>query len=57
MRKRLNVLLALLRGKAIVIAQSPEERVVDVLVGKNFSKRFAINSLSSTLKAMALYYK
>ena len=54
MRKRLNVLLALLRGKAIVIAQSPEERVVNVLVGKNFSKRFAINSLSSTLKAMAL---
>nr|DAZ15658.1 MAG TPA: putative integral membrane zinc-ribbon metal-binding protein [Caudoviricetes sp.] len=54
MRKRLNVLLALLRGKAIVIAQSPEERVVDVLVGKNFSKRFAINSISSTLKAIAL---
>lgn len=54
MRKRLNVLLALLRGKAIVIAQSPEERVVDVLVGKNFFKRFAINSISSTLKAIAL---
>lgn len=54
MRKRLNVLLALLRGKAIVIAQSPEERVVDVLVGKNFSKRFVINSISSTLKAIAL---
>lgn len=54
MRKRLNVLLALIRGKAIVIAQSPEERVVDVLVGKNFSKRFAINSISSTLKAIAL---
>ena len=28
MRKRLNVLLALVTGKAIVIAQSPEERVV-----------------------------
>lgn len=26
MRKRLNVLLALVTGKAIVIAQSPEEK-------------------------------
>lgn len=38
MRKRLNVLLALVTGKAIVIAQSPEEKVADVLVGKNVSK-------------------
>lgn len=29
MRKRLNVLLALVTGKAIVIAQSPEEKVAD----------------------------
>ena len=33
MRKRLNVLLALVTGKAIVIAQSPEEKVAGVLVG------------------------
>ena len=41
MRKRLNVLLALVTGKAIVIAQSPEEKVADVLVGKNVSKKYA----------------
>ena len=52
MRKRLNVLLALVTGKAIVIAQSPEERVADVLVGKNVSKKYAVSSLYSTLKAM-----
>lgn len=54
MRKRLNVLLALVTGKAIVIAQSPEEKVADVLVGKNVSKKYAVSSLYSTLKAMAL---
>ena len=54
MRKRLNVLLALVTGKAIVIVQSPEERVADVLVGKNVSKKYAVSSLYSTLKAMAL---
>ena len=54
MRKRLNVLLALVTGKAIVIAQNPEERVADVLVGKNVSKKYAVSSLYSTLKAMAL---
>ena len=32
MRKRLNVLLALVTGKAIVIAQSPEEKVADLLL-------------------------
>ena len=54
MRKRVNVLLALVTGKAIVIAQSPEEKVAEVLVGKNVSKKYAVSSLYSTLKAMAL---
>lgn len=40
--------------EAIVIAQSPEEKVADVLVGKNVSKKYAVSSLYSTLKAMAL---
>lgn len=53
MKKRVNVLLALLSGKAIVIAQGAE-READVLVGKNVTKRYAVSSLYSTLKAMAL---
>jgi hypothetical protein len=55
MRKRVNVLLALVKGKAIVIAQNPEKEMqADVLVGKNLSKRYAVSSLVSTLKAIAL---
>lgn len=55
MKKRVNVLLALVKGRAILIAQNPErEKEADVLVGKNVSKRFAVSSLYSTLKAMAL---
>lgn len=55
MKRRVNVLLALVRGKAIVIAQNPEEaNRADVLVGKNVTKRYAVNSLMSTLKAIAL---
>lgn len=55
MRKRVNVLLALIKGKAIVIAQNPiVENEADVLVGKNLTKRYAVNSLVSTLKAIAL---
>lgn len=55
MKRRVNVLLALVKGKAIVIAQNPEgENRADVLVGKNISKRYAVSSLVITLKAMAL---
>lgn len=53
MRRKLNVLLALIKGKAIVIAQG-SERESDVLVGRRVTKRYALNSLYSTLKAMAL---
>lgn len=53
MKKRVNVLLALLSGKAIVIAQGAEKEA-DVLVGKNVTKRYAVSSLYITLKAMAL---
>lgn len=53
MKRRVNVLLALLRGKAIVIAQGAEKEA-DVLVGRNVTRRYAVSSLYSTLKAMAL---
>lgn len=54
MRNKVNILLALIRGKAIIIAQRNEDNVADVLVGKNVTKRYAVSSLYSTLKAMAL---
>lgn len=53
MKRRVNVLLALLKGKAIVISQGAEKEA-DVLVGRNITRRYAVSSLYSTLKAMAL---
>lgn len=53
MRHKINVLLALVKGKAIVIAQGSEKEA-DVLVGRRVTRRYALNSLYSTLKAMAL---
>lgn len=53
MRQRINVLIALIRGKAIVIAQGSEKEA-DVLVGRKVTKRYAVSSLCSTLKALAL---
>lgn len=54
MRKRLNVWLALISGRAIVIAQSEDESGANVLVGKKVTRRYLINSLASTLKAVAV---
>lgn len=55
MKKRVSMLLAVLRGEAIVIVKSPEgSQMVDVLVGTYVTKRDAVNRVASTLKALAL---
>lgn len=52
MSRGVEVLRALITGKAIVIIKSSDHRIVDVVVGNGFSKNEAINSLASTLKAI-----
>ena len=55
MKRYLNIIRALMEGKAVVITKSPDkEKSADVLVGKNLSKDFTVSSLMSTLKAIAL---
>lgn len=56
MSRGIEIMKALLTGKAIVIIKSPDrdnKRIVDVMVGNDFSRNEAINSLASTLKAIA----
>ena len=55
MSRGIEIMKALLTGKAIVIIKSPDtdKKIVDVMVGNDFSKNEAINSLASTLKAIA----
>ena len=54
MKRYLNIIRALMEGKAVVITKSPDkEKTADVL-GKNLSKDFTVSSLMSTLKAMVL---
>lgn len=48
-----RTLLALLRGKAVVIIKK-DELDADVLVGRFVDKRFAINSMVGAIKAMML---
>lgn len=47
-----KTLLAILRGKAIVLIKR-DDRKVDVMVGKSVNKQFAINSLAGAIKAMS----
>ena len=55
MKRYFNIVRALMESKAIVIIKSPDnDRSADVVVGKNLSKDFTVNSLMSTLKAMVL---
>lgn len=55
MRKYLNIIKALVEGRAVVIAQNPEKKnTADVMVGKRCSKEFTVCGLVSTLKALAL---
>ena len=55
MKRYLNIIRALVEGKALVITKSHnKEKSADVLVGKNLSKDFTVSSLMSTLKAMVL---
>lgn len=54
MDKGLNVLKALITGRAIVLIKNEDnKRLIDVMVGNRFTKVEAINSLASTLKAIA----
>ena len=55
MKRYFNIVRALVEGKAVVIAKSPDdEKTVDVMVGKKLTKDFAVNSLVSTLRTIAL---
>jgi len=55
MKLYFKIVRALMENKAIVIIKSPDtENSADVVVGKNLSKDFTVNSLMSTLKAMVL---
>lgn len=47
-----NTLLAILRGKAIVLVKRNDSKV-DVMVGKGVNKQFALNSLAGAIKAMS----
>lgn len=49
--RALNALFAIVKGKAIVLVQR-DERKADVLVGRDLTKQFAINSMVGAVKAM-----
>lgn len=51
--RKIKTLLAILRGKAIVITKRDEHKA-DVLVGKGVNKQFAISSMVGAVKAMML---
>lgn len=46
-----HTLLAILRGKAIVLLKRSDGNV-DVVVGKDVNRQFAINSLAGAIKAI-----
>ena len=48
-----KTLLAILRGKAVVLIKK-DERNADVVLGRSVDKRFAINSMVGAVKAMML---
>ncbi len=55
MKRYLNIIRALIDGQAVVIIKTPgDERTADVMVGKNLSRDFTVNSLMSTLKTIVL---
>jgi hypothetical protein len=47
-----KTLLAILRGKAIVLVKRNDSKV-DVMVGKDVNRQFALNSLAGAIKAMS----
>lgn len=49
--RKLESLLAILQGKAIVLIKSDEHRA-NVLVGKNVNKQFAISCMAEVIKAL-----
>lgn len=51
--RNVKILLALLRGEAVVLIKRDEHKA-DVVVGKFVDKRFAINSMVGAVKAMML---
>lgn len=51
--KCVQTLVAIMQGKAVVLVKRGE-RKVDVVVGKNVDKRFAINSMVGAVKTMLL---
>lgn len=53
MKKCVELARAILSGNAILITQGGE-RQVNVLVGKNVTRRYLINSLASIVKAVAV---
>ena len=48
----IKAMLAILRGKAIVLVKRDDSKV-DVMVGKDVNRQFAINSLAGAIKAMS----
>lgn len=49
--RALHTLLAIIRGKAIVLVRR-DERKADVLVGRSVTKQFAISSMVEAVKAL-----
>lgn len=49
----LRILLALIRGEAVVLTKKSEHKA-DVMIGKNVDNRFAINSMVGAVKALML---
>ena len=47
-----KTLVAILRGRAIVLVKR-DDRKVDVVVGKDVNRQFALNSLAGAIKAMS----
>lgn len=49
--RALHTLLAIISGKAIVLVKR-DERKADVLVGRELTKQFAINSMVGAVRAL-----
>ncbi|GKH50308.1 hypothetical protein CE91St46_14190 [Eubacteriales bacterium] len=49
--RAINTILAIIKGKAIVLIQC-DERKADVLIGRDVSKKFAISSMVGAVKAL-----
>lgn len=46
----INMLLAIVRGRAIVLVR--HDKQADVMIGKNISKQFAVNSMVGAVKTL-----